>query len=153
MAVLSWGRCQVAWGVSDKGTTASFGNVLPIPKQDTTKLNTSSGSATEALEEGGEVVDVRYSKSTYELEFELFVKKGESIPTVGTEKDGLIIGDYGFKVTPEDPECYGIQIDRAHVNKEITFASADGIIVKFVAKALKPASGEAVKLIPGTKES
>ena len=78
------------------------------------------------------MVDVRYGKTTYQLEFELFVT-----------------GEHAFRITPEDDACEGCQIDRSVVRVEETFTTADGKMLKYIAQCLKPKEGKTLK--PYTK--
>ena len=82
MAVLSWGKCTLEHVVSENGAPKGGGSAswkaLPTPKENTTKITPSAGTQKTATEEGGGLVDIRYSKNTYTLEFDLFVKKGKN---------------------------------------------------------------------------
>lgn len=146
MAVLSWGKPKIEKAVSTDGTPGTW-TAMDTPKQDTTKLTGSAGSETTAIEEGGAIVDVKYEKTTYTLEMEFFMKKGGTAPF--EDEDGVVVGNYAFRITPEDASCYGVQIDNASVRSETSYSSSDGIIVKVTAKALKPKTGKMVKLFKG----
>ena len=98
---------------------------------------------------GGELVDVRYGKNTYTLEFDMFVKKGTERPF--EDNDGLIAGEHAFRITPEDEECEGAQIDRSVVRCDESYSTADGKMLHYVARCLKPKTGKTVK--PYTKGS
>lgn len=149
MAILSWGKCKIETTPStdgDPGETQSW-TELDTPKKDTTKLTPTTGEEILAQEEGGEVVDARYGKTTYQLEFDLFVKKGKERPF--EDIDGLIAGEHAFRITPEDDTCEGIKIDRSVVRCEENYTTADGKMLHYVAKCLKPKTGNTVK--PYTK--
>lgn len=150
MAILSWGKCKIETTTSTDGAPGELLNwtELDTPKKDTTKLTPTTGEEILALEEGGEVVDARYGKTTYQLEFDLFVKKGKERPF--EDIDGLIAGEHAFRITPEDDTCEGIQIDRSVVRCEENYTTADGKMLHYVAKCLKPKTGNTVK--PYTKE-
>lgn len=77
MAVLSWGKCKIETTPSTNGapTSPEAWKALDTPKEDTTKITPTAGTEKTATEEGGELVDVRYGKNTYTLEFDMFVKK------------------------------------------------------------------------------
>jgi hypothetical protein len=96
-----------------------------------------------ATEEGGGIVDAMNGKTTYVLEFDLFVKKGGTRPF--EDVDGVVAGEHAFRVIPEDNECEGIQIDRAIVRIEENYSTAEGKILHHVCRCLKPASGKTVK--------
>lgn len=142
--ILSWGKCKVETAVSTDGAPADVWTELDTPKKDTTKLTPTAGEEATAQEEGGEIVDARYGKTTYTLEFDIFVKKGKKRPFEDT--DGLISGEHAFRVTPvEDTECEGIQIDRSVVRCEESYSTAGGKLLHYVAKCLKPKVGKTVK--------
>lgn len=149
MAVLSWGKCKIETTPSTNGapTTPESWEALDTPKEDTTKITPTAGTEKTATEEGGELVDVRYGKNTYTLEFDLFVKKGGERPF--EDSDGLIAGEHAFRITPEDEECEGAQIDRSVVRCDESYSTADGKMLHYVARCLKPKTGKTVK--PYTK--
>ena len=138
MSVLSWGKCKIETTSSTDGAPANEAvwTELDTPKEDTTKVTPTEGAEKKATEEGGELVDVRYAKTTYTLEFEIFVKKGKARPFEDT--DG-----------PEDESCEGCQIDRSVVRCAESFSTADGKMLKYTASCLKPKTGKTVK--PYTK--
>ena len=142
MAILSWGKCSITHGTSSNGAAASQWTAIDTPKEDTTKLTTTAGTETTATEEGG-IVDARNGKNSYQLEFDLFVKKGGTRPF--TDDDGVVAGEHSFRVTPEDPTCEGIQIDRSIVRCEESYSTAEGKLLHYVVRCLKPASGNTVK--------
>lgn len=144
MAVISWGKCEISYAVSTDGVPGTDWQAFEIPKLDSTQLSTTAGDETLAQEEGGGVVDAKYTKNSYELTFDLFVKKGGKEPFA--DDDGTVAGEWALRVRPEDPECYGLAIDRCVVRKELNFSSADGITYHYVVKCLKPAEGQTVKV-------
>lgn len=143
MAILSWGKNHIQHAQSVSGAPSGAWTDIDTPKEDTTKLTPTAGTVTEAKEEGGEVVDSRSTKNSYELEFDIFVKKGTPRPF--DDNDGVIPGEHAFRVTPEDPSCEGIQIDRSTLRVEESYSTAEGKMLHYVAKVLKPASGKMVK--------
>lgn len=147
MSVLSWGKCTLQTATSTNGAPSTTWTDIDTPKEDTTKLTATAGTEKTATEEGGDIVDVLYGKNTYQLEFDLFVKKGGTRPFTGN--DGIISGEHAFRVVPADDACEGIQIDRSVVRVEESYSTADGILLHYVAKCLKPAEGNTVK--PYTK--
>jgi len=147
MSVLSWGKCTLQTATSTNGAPGTTWTDIDTPKEDTTKLTATAGTEKTATEEGGDIVDVLYGKNTYQLEFDLFVKKGGTRPFTGN--DGIISGEHAFRVVPADDACEGIQIDRSVVRVEESYSTADGILLHYVAKCLKPAEGNTVK--PYTK--
>ena len=146
--ILSWGKCGIKTATSTDGTPAEEWKEIDTPKKDTTKLTPTAGEEVTAQEEGGEIVDARYGKTTYEFEFQLFVKKGKQRPF--EDNDGLITGEHAFRVIPlEDEACEGIQIDRCTVRCEESYTTADGKLLRYVAKCLKPKAGKTVKPYTG----
>lgn len=147
MSQLAWGKPTIEFATSTKGAPGDAWTAIDTPKEDTTKLTPTAGTEKTATEEGGELVDSRAGKNTFQFEFDLFVKKGGKRPFEDT--DGCIAGEYAFRLTPEDEETEGFQIDRSTVRCEESYASADGKLLHYVVKVLKPASGKSVK--PYTK--
>jgi len=143
MSVLSWGKCTIQKATSSSGTPGSSWTAIDTPKEDSTKLTPTAGTEKTATEEGGGIVDAMNGKTTYVLEFDLFVKKGGSRPF--EDVDGVVAGEHAFRVIPEDNECEGIQIDRAIVRIEENYSTAEGKILHHVCRCLKPASGKTVK--------
>ena len=151
MALLSWGKPLIETTTSTDGAPAASASwtAIDTPKDGTTKLNPTAGTEQEAIEEGGDIVDSRTGKNKYTFEFDLFVKKGKQRPWQDT--DGVISGEHAFRVTPEDDTCEGIQIDRCTLRVEENYSTAEGILLHYVAKVLKPTTGKMVK--PYTKNS
>lgn len=150
MAVLSWGKSKLAYKTSANGAPASEGDWAEVdtPKEDTLKVTASSGEEVTATEEGGDLVDSFFKSTSYEIEFDLFVKKGGTSPFTAT--NGIVSGEYAFKITPPNEDCVGIQIDRCVLRVEDNYSAADGIIKHYVGKCLKPASGNIIKYFTGS---
>lgn len=151
MAELSWGKPSIETATSTGGEPASgtTWKAIDTPKENTTKLTPTAGTEVEAIEEGGDVVDSRTGKNKYQFEFDLFVKKGKERPWDDT--DGIIAGEHAFRLTPEDETCEGILIDRCTLRVEESYTTADGIMLHYVAKVLKPKTGKMVKPYIKTK--
>lgn len=145
MAILSWGKGLLETTPSTNGAPAADAKWTPIdtPKDGTLKLTPTAGTELTANEEGGDVVDSRPGKVTYQLEFDLFSKKGVDRPF--DDNDGLISGEHAWRYTPEDEQTEGFLIDRSSVHVEESYAVADGKLLHYVAKVLKPKTGKAVK--------
>lgn len=143
MAILSWGKPKIQTAASIGGVPNSSWLDIDTPKENTTKITPTAGNEITALEEGGEVVDSRTGKNSYTFEFDLFVKKGVARPF--EDNDGVIAGEYAFRITPEDESNEGAQIDRCSLRVEESYTTADGKILHYVAKCLKPAAGKIVK--------
>lgn len=147
MSILSWGKCLIEHSTSTNGAPGTDWTAIDTPKEDTTKLTPSAGTEVNATEEGGEIVDSRTGKNTYLFEFDLFVKKDKERPF--EDNDGIIAGEHAFRLTPEDEDCEGLQIDRSTVRVEESYSTADGKMLHYVVRCLKPATGKTVK--PYTK--
>lgn len=143
MAILSWGKCKLEFATSEAGVPTGQWTTIDTPKENTTKITPTAGTEVTAVEEGGEVVDSRVGKNSYTLEFDLFVKKGVARPFV--DVDGFIAGEYAFRITPEDRAAEGSLIERCTLRVDESYTTADGKILHYVAKCLKPASGKIVK--------
>lgn len=144
MAILSWGKCSIKTIPSIGGAPAEgTWQDIDTPKEDTTKITPTAGAEKTATEEGGAVVDSITQKNSYTFEFDLFVKKGFPRPFV--DDDGVIEGEHAFRVIPEDASCEGSQIDRCTLRVEESYSTADGKLLHYVAKCLKPANGKIVK--------
>ena len=147
MAVLTWGIKSFETTESENGApkTGSPWKKIDIPKKDSLRVETKEGETKEALDEAGNVVDSKTAQSSYELTFELFVKKGVARPF--DDKDGVIEGEKAFRLIPDDPTVEGWQIDRSTVSSTIVYTTGEGILYKYKAKALKPKTGNVFKLL------
>lgn len=149
MAVLSWGKplLEIAPYVNGALPATPTWAALPESKENSTKLTTSKGAKKEAKAEGGETIDIRYSKNGYMFETEIFVKKGDDKPI--EDVDGVIVDNYAFRLTPEDDTLEGYLLEKAVVHVEEIWSSDEGKIWKYSFDGLKPASGAILK--PYTK--
>ena len=145
-------------GVSKDGAApkdSSGWEELPTPKEDTTKLTANAGTEKTATEEGGGIVDYMPGKNSYTLEFDLFLKKGEELPTwlkSDAINDGVVPGEHAFRVEGQDKGdesdtkgTWCILIERSVVRVEDSYSTADGSLLHVVATALKPKEGNTVK--------
>jgi hypothetical protein len=142
---ISWGKCKIEYTVSSDGAPAQNAEwkKLETPKENSTQLSTNAGEKKEAKEEGGGVVDRRKAKNTYTLETDLFYKKTTTPPF--EHDDGIVSGNFAFRVTPEDETCIGILIENSIVSVEDKYNTEDGILIHVVVDCLKPARGNTVK--------
>lgn len=145
MAILAWGKGLLETTPCVDGAPAETPKwtAIDTPKEGTLKLTPTAGQETTATEEGGDIVDSRIGKTTYQLEFELFVKKGVARPF--TDNDGVITGEHAWRYTPEDETTEGFLIERSSVRVEESFETAQGKMLKYVARCLKPKAGKTVK--------
>lgn len=146
MAVLTWGIGSFEHKDSVGGEPKAEGawDKIDIPTQDSLKVETKEGETIEAKDEAGNVVDSRTTPSSYEITFDLFVKKGVALPF--TDKDGIIDGEHAFRYIPEDPTCEGWQADRTTVSSSILFSTKEGAKYRYKVKVLKPKTGNAFKM-------
>lgn len=145
MSILSWGKCSITHTPSVSGAPAAGASwsAIDTPKEDTTKITPTAGAEKQATAEGGEIVDALFGKTSYQVEFDLFIKKGGSRPFV--DDDGIIAGEHALRIVPEDNACEGAQIDRCILRVEESYSTADGKMLHYVGKCLKPLSGKTVK--------
>lgn len=144
--ILSWGKCKIETTPSTDGApgTSAKWTEIDTPKEDTTNITPTAGTKSDAREEGGDLVDTRYTKTTYQLQFDLFVKKGKTRPF--EDDDGLIAGEHAFRIIPaEDETCEGSQIDRGVIHCEERYSTAEGKMLHYVVDCLKPKTGKTVK--------
>lgn len=149
MAQLSWGKPTIEFAECNGAEALEFKSIGYDPVEGSTKLTPTKGEKKEAKVEGGEVEAVKYAKSTFAFEFEIRAAKGRTKPIA--DLDGVIEGEYAFRLTPEDPECEGILIERSIVSLEETFDAAEGKKWKYTVDVLKPADGAQVKPYVKTK--
>lgn len=145
MAELSWGKPGIEFGKCGANGAAptTWTKLAYDPVENSTKLTPTKGEKKEAKVEGGENEAVKYAKNTYVFEFEIRAAKGRTKPIA--DEDGVVSGEYAFRLTPENPECEGFLIERSTVSVEDTFDTAEGKKWKYTADVLKPVSGNQVK--------
>ena len=145
MAQLSWGKPSIEFAkCGANGAAPTVWTKLAYdPVENSTKLTPTKGEKKEAKVEGGEVEAVKYAKNTYVFEFEVRAAQGRTKPI--EDSDGVVEGEYAFRLVPENPECEGFLIERSIVSLEETYDTAEGKKWKYTADVLKPASGSQVK--------
>lgn len=132
MSVIGWGKPNIF--VKKEG--ASSWTKIDTPKEDTTELTPTKGDVLEATEEGGGTVDKKTKKSTYELAYQLFYKKGVAQPF--DVIDGIVEGNYSVAVQPEDPDIPGIYLGKTTIGAEESLTSADGGLITYTHSAVIP---------------
>ena len=143
MAILSWGKPKIEIAPSTGGVAGSVFTTFPVVKEGTAQLTPTKGNKLEATGEGGEQVDVRYSKNKYAFTCQVFVKKGDSRPI--SDNDGVILDNYTVRLTPEDDTTEGFIMDSCAVSVDEAWTSAEGKLLTYTFDGLKPASGNIVK--------
>lgn len=149
MSVLSWGKYLLEKTTSTDGAPGTNWEAIDTPREGSGTLTPTQGQEQNATEEGGDLVDSRRGKTTYAFDWYNFVKKGSTRPF--DDNDGVVAGEHALRITPEDEECEGIQIDRCTISVQEEFTAADGKLLHYTAKVLKPKTGKAVK--PYTKKA
>lgn len=134
MSVTSWGKCSIF--VQEVGSAKNEWDKLDTPKEDSTQVNPTKGDTLTATEEGGGTVDRKTKKSTYELAYQLYIKKGVAQPFQTI--DGVVEGNYRVAVQPEDPELPGVYMGNTSVGAEEAYTTADGALVTYTHSALIP---------------
>lgn len=148
MSTISWGKPKIEYAKSVNGVPTGPWTQIDTPKEDTTELTTTQGDKKEATEEGGAVVDVRYGANSYQLVFTLYAKKGKVKPL--PDSNGVIEGNYAWRITPEDPACEGLLIENSTVSVQDAYTPADGKTWIYTVEVLKPASGDMLKPYAGS---
>ena len=143
MAVLTWGKPKIY--IKNLTGSGSWTEITIPIKQRTATLETEDGEKTEALDEGGETVDVRYAKSKYTFTFSLYKTAAADTKPI-TDADGLVTDNYGVRLLPEDNTLTGFELQKCNVSVRETWSSADGGLLVYTFTALKPTTGN--MLIP-----
>lgn len=141
MSVLAWGKPRIF--IKDLDEANAKWKEVPTPVENSTQLTPTKGDKKEAKLEGGENEDVRYSKNTYTLAYQIRIAKGKVMPF--EHDDGIIAHSYAVAVQPEDPTAPGIMIDKSTVSAEDNFTTDEGGSITYTHDVLKPASGKQVK--------
>ena len=134
MSVIAWGKPSIF--VQKVGTEKNEWIKLDTPKEDSTQLNPTKGDTMEAKEEGGGLVDRKVKKSTYELVYQLYIKKGKAQPF--KTMDGLVEGNYRIAVQPEDPEIPGVYLGNSSIGAEEALSPTEGSTITYTHSALTP---------------
>ena len=142
MATINWGQptLEICELVGGKLPSSPTWTKLDVPAEGTTNMETTEGEKTEALDEGGAVVDTRKKKNKYTLRFALYEKKGRTKPI--EDEDGLITKDYAIRVTPEDPTTPGFLLAKCAVSFQYTYTAAEGGRWIYTFDALVPDEGK-----------
>lgn len=139
---ISWGQPKIE--VKKLGTEPGEWQKFATPVEGTTQLTTTQGDKMEAKIEGGENEAVKYKKNTYQLAFNVRQVPERTDPIV--DNDGIVTDEYAVRVTPENPEALGVQIDRTSVNVQKTYDAENGLVKVYTFDVLKPETGDAVKI-------
>ena len=143
MSKLSWGEPTIEFiELAADGSVPTSGDWSSMPeiRQGTCTLETEEGERTEALDEGGDLVDVHIAKSRYTLTMEVFIQKGADKPI--EDEDGIITKEYAVRLTPEDDKARGFIMKRCSVTLRETWNSTDGGTWVYTFTAIKPKDGK-----------
>lgn len=145
MAILSWGKpkVEIAPYVNGELPVTPTWTALPEIKQGTATLETEQGDKTEALDEAGDVVDVRFAKSKYTFSCSLYIKKNDTKPI--EDSDGIITTNYAMRLTPEDSAAMGFMFPKTNVSVQETWSSEEGGLWVYTFSAIKPESGSTLQ--------
>lgn len=150
--VLPWGKYNVF--VKDLDATSDNGYdwiLLPTPKEQSVAVNPTEGDKLEAKEEGGGIVDSRRSKSTYEVVYELFQKKGEAHPLAAKTVDGMVIGNYALAIQPaEDTAVQGIYVGKSTISASDNLSSQEGGSTTYTHSCVIPTNDSVAAKVIGT---
>lgn len=123
--ILSWGKPTIEIGLlGDNDAVPTEWIKVDNPVEDSAKLETAEGETKDAKGEGGELVDKKRKVNTYTFSFELFKKKGKDWPV--KDVDGVIVGYYAMRLTPEDSTVPGISFTKSMISSQDTYNAADG---------------------------
>lgn len=143
--VLPWGKYNVF--VKDLDQPNSKWLLLPTPREGSTAVNPTEGDKIEAKEEGGGIVDSKRSKSSYEILYDLFQKKGQAQPLAAKTVDGMVIGNYALAIQPaEDVGVQGIYVGKSTISASDTLSSADGGYVTYTHSGVIPENDDVAKI-------
>lgn len=144
--VIGWGKPNI-WISKLEGGSPTTWIKVNTPVENTTTLTTTKGDKKEAKIEGGENEAVKYNRNTYLIEFEIRQGNDDGTPRKKPveDEDGVIAGEYAFKLQPEDPTVEGVVFDRAVLSCEDTWNAEDGGRWKYSVDALKPSTGNTLK--------
>lgn len=146
MSVIAWGKPSIF--IQPVGAKKNEWTKLDTPKESTTQLNPTKGDVMEAKEEGGGVVDRKVKKSTYELVYQLFIKKGMAQPF--KTMDGIVEGNFRIAVQPEDPDIPGVYLGNTAVGAEESLSTEEGSLISYTHSGLIP-DGDVVAKTTNTK--
>lgn len=124
MAVLPVGKPTIEIAELDGDGNKGAWQLIDIPVEGSTTLDTEEGEKTDYTEEGGGLVDSYQKQAKNTLTFTLFAKKGVTKPF--PDKNGVIVKNYAIRLSPEDPECLGFIMHKCSVSCRDTYSAADG---------------------------
>ena len=152
MSKISWGKPGIY--ISKLGPTETHPSASAVwiditnnykIKEGSVQQTTTKGDKTEAKEEGGAVVDVKYTKSGYGLDFEIY-HYGKNFEKPIEDNDGVVVDNYALRLVPEDPTLPGFIFECASVSAEDKYSAADGKTTIYTFDALSPTSGKMMKV-------
>lgn len=144
--ILAWGKPKIWISKLNNGEPTTWIEIN-TPVESTTQLTTTKGDKKEAKIEGGDNEAVKYNRSTYLIEFEIRQGNEDGTPRKKPvdDEDGVIEGEYAFKLQPEDKTVEGLVFDKCVLSCEDTWNAEDGGRWKYTVDALKPTKGKTLK--------
>ena len=134
--ILGWGECEIFTRLYNGDTKGTEWHSWGTPVENSTTLDTTEGTKTEAKVEGGENEAVRKAKNTYALSYEKRI--GGDFAYDVDDNDGVIDGIFEVLVIPtESKDAPALYIAKANASATGTYNSADGIKQKYTFDALK----------------
>lgn len=128
-AELTWGKCTITYKIGTKTYTAT-------PKQGTTKLNVSEGSAVEAKVEGGETIAVRRDNDSYTLEWTEYIHPA-NVADYQDRIDTPSATATTLQVTPDNKNALSISVPTVSLHSGFAFDSEGGITMNSKATFVK----------------
>ena len=128
-AELTWGKCTVTYKIGTKSYTAT-------PKQGSTKLNVSEGSAVEAKVEGGETIAVRRDNDSYTLEWTEYIHPA-NVADYQDRIDNPSATATTLEVTPANKDALSIKVPTVSLHSGFAFDSEGGITMNSKATFVK----------------
>ena len=138
---IGWGKCSII--VKDLDAAEGKWTKLPTPKESTATLSTTKGDKKEATVEGGEVEDVKYSKSKYALSYAY--RRNTDRKKLIADTDGVVAHRYAIFLQPENPNVPGPKIETTIVSVEEAFDTTDGGLLTYTHDAITASDGKTVK--------
>lgn len=150
MAVISWGKPQIAVGPANSLKTANAYALLPTPAEDTTQLTPTKGEKEEAKVEGGEVEAVKTKAGTTELVMKIRKAQGRTLPSVlldANSDDGYTKNNVSVALQPENDAAPGFYSGEAAVSILDSYTAKEGAFWEITFNPVIPSTGAIKKIL------
>ena len=141
--VLSWGEPVIEVGILEDDDTVKNWIKLPESVRDSSQLTTEPGETTDALDEGGAIIDQLQEASKYTFETTLFIKEGDEKPI--EDKNGVIDHRVSVRWFHKSRKLKGRVLDKASVSVVETWTRGEGGRLRYVFVGLSPKTGDILK--------